>query len=91
MASRKDYEMIATTINRQMKWSIEDDNHFQLLHNVVEDLCETYAEDNPRFPKDKFLDAVYKNSRWTMASSYFGEPTRVKKGKEITWDNHANQ
>tara|TARA_R100001082_G_scaffold53684_1_gene29351 strand:- start:275 stop:541 length:267 start_codon:yes stop_codon:yes gene_type:complete len=87
MASIKDYEMIATTINKQMQWSIEDDNHFQLLHNVVNDLCEIYAEDNPRFSQDKFLNAVYKNSRWTIVNNYLGEPRRgyrrIKKDKEI--------
>ena len=60
MLTRKDYKMVADTINKYMRELSTEETHFQLLGNIVDDLCTEYAKGNPRFSKDKFLDAVYK-------------------------------
>jgi hypothetical protein len=61
MLTRKDYRMIADTINDHMKAFSTEETHFQLLNNIIEGLCTGFANNNPRFSKDKFLDAIYKD------------------------------
>lgn len=54
--SRKDYEAIAERIARSAD-KYRHDAGQDIVLEIVEDLAEIFAEDNPRFNFDKFVQA----------------------------------
>lgn len=59
--TRKDYELIATTLN---KIATLNDNTIQtpqmILDTVAVALATAFSNDNPRFDTLRFIEAVYK-------------------------------
>jgi hypothetical protein len=54
--TRKDYEAIAERIARSVD-KYQYDEGKNILAELVEDLAEEFAEENPRFDYDKFVTA----------------------------------
>lgn len=57
--TRKDYQLIARALKTQMELSRtnnEEDGKFAVI-NIAFDLVEDLAKDNPRFDRDRFLEA----------------------------------
>ena len=50
----KDYKLITKVLRNSFERSIKPD-----LNSFVRDLAFELKEDNPRFTKEKFLEAVY--------------------------------
>lgn len=56
--TQKDYELIAVCLNRSYgkneAWSA-----VKMFDLIVESLCEGLSRNNPKFDRDKFIEAVY--------------------------------
>jgi hypothetical protein len=57
MMTRKDYVETANILN-----SVADEMDFIALANVAEKFAEMFANDNPRFDHQRFIDAVMKEA-----------------------------
>jgi len=55
--TRKDYVETANILN-----SVADEMDFIALANVAEKFAEMFANDNPRFDHQRFIDAVMKEA-----------------------------
>ncbi len=57
MMTRKDYVETANILN-----SVADEMDFLTLASVAEKFAEMFANDNPRFDHQRFIDAVMKEA-----------------------------
>lgn len=55
--TRKDYEMVAKAIKRQVDRGILDPNECDILEDLALELAGEFAADNPRFDTKRFLAA----------------------------------
>lgn len=60
--TKKDYELIASVLKDNALGQISDshrvvNNADTMLYNITQGLCDALASKNPRFNKDKFLQA----------------------------------
>ena len=56
--TQKDYIILAAVLNR--RFAQPHKTPTELASHLVSDLCEALENDNPRFSKKKFHDAVWK-------------------------------
>ena len=62
-ASKKDYEAVASVLNRiGTRFDVHNSEpHGEMFVAVVEDLARAFSFGNPRFQSERFIDACYKN------------------------------
>ena len=58
MFSKGHYELIANAINRELKQC--KTYNTVIMKRVINDLCEVFAKDNPRFSREAFIEACWK-------------------------------
>ena len=54
--TRKDYVAIAQAINDEIRPYSEHAIQ-STVYNIIDNLCDTFQEDNPRFDRARFLEA----------------------------------
>lgn len=56
--SKKDYELIASVLNRFWREKAHSERTLNLLSTMSITFSDALAEDNPRFDKQRFISAV---------------------------------
>ena len=54
--TKRDYVLVAKALNKLVRNIKRDQDE---LEDLVDELCETFEQDNRRFDHRKFMDAVY--------------------------------
>lgn len=61
--TKKDYIRIAGLFNAMHRGFPDDMFHFRAKSFLVNNMCDIFEEDNPRFDRAKFKEAVYSKSQ----------------------------
>ena len=56
MFSKAHYQLLAEAINRELMREAEQ----VCMKRLIDDLCETFAKDNPNFRREQFIEACWK-------------------------------
>lgn len=56
MFSKAHYQLIADAINRELK----RESFHEPMRRLIDDFCEVFIRDNPRFVRERFIDECWK-------------------------------